>query len=1247
MKLTYPAELPITSRRGEIVEALRRHQVIVVAGETGSGKTTQLPKMCLEAGLAERGKIGCTQPRRVAAMSISRRVASELDVVWGREVGCRMRFSDDTSRETVLKFMTDGILLAEIQGDRELRAYSAIIIDEAHERSLNIDFLLGHLKNLLVRRPELKLIITSATIDTGAFSAAFGDAPVIEVSGRTWPVEIRYEPPMDDDGEGGWLHGAIRAVEDAVTEPESGDVLVFLPTERDIRDALDVLTGRLGSGFEVLPLYGRMAGADQQRVFNPGVRRRVILATNIAETSLTLPRIRRVIDAGLARISRYQPRTRTRRLPVEPVAQSSANQRAGRAGRVEAGVCIRLYSEEDFLKRPLFAVPEIQRANLAEVILRMKAFRLGEVETFPFLNPPAGAAIRAGYGLLHELGALDEENQLLPAGRELARLPLDPVLGRMLLEARHERVLPELLVIAAGLSIPDPRERPDDAKEMAAAAHRAFGVPGSDFLSLLRMWMAAPPPGGSGNAFRKFCRVNFLSFTRMTEWRDLWRQLGDAVLDDDADPPAVREFPDKVRAEAIHRCVLAGLLGHIAKREERNVYKASGNREVQVFPGSVVHVRRERSAPGPKVVEGGKEKGPGQPAWIMAAEIVQTSQLFARTVAAIEPEWAIAVGPHLCEHRVSAPEWDEKGGRVTAQERVLMHGLELRRGRIDYGRVRPEEATEIFIREALIEGRADITHGFAAANRKLRDKLEMALSRARSGGVWQVAERLYDFYRARLTGISSVHDLNRYVRASGDGVLTAGEADLAAGKADDHHEKFPDSVTLGNTVLPVAYAYTPGEERDGVTVRVPAEAAEHLTTGQLQWMVPGLRAEIAGVLLRALPKVQRRAMEPLEAKIAAVAAGFDPGRSDFLSALAAFLTSHFGVKVAASDWPAGSLPDYLRPRVEVVDRQGGAVVTSRELGEIHAAVKGSSAGSDAWRVAAERWEKKGLVAWTIGDVPEWVAAGQAAGREVRAWPGLKRDGETVALVLFGGREEAVAATREGVRRLAELVMAKDVVWLRRELKSLTAAAAPAKKVASLQDALSAVSARLAVAEATGLPSPEQLQMHAAEHVMRQSLRLEPELPLERARFEAMVERARREWPVMVRRVIELTRAAFAKRAALLGGGVVFPGMEAELRRLLPADFPAQFPYERWPHLGRYLEALGMRAQKAKLQPGRDKERAALVDRYRDWLVHVPAEQQEEFRWLLEEYRVSVFAQELGTAVPVSEKRLDGYYRTAG
>lgn len=636
--IRYPADLPITARREEIVGAIRGHQVLILAGETGSGKTTQLPKMCLEAaGEDLKGQIGCTQPRRVAAMSVSRRVAEELGVSWGREVGCKMRFSDDTSRETRVKFMTDGILLAEIQSDPMLRQYSMIILDEAHERSLNIDFLLGYLKGLLPRRPDLKVIVTSATIDTEAFAAHFGGAPIIEVSGRLYPVEVRYRPVAEDDEEPHFIDAAVAAAEDALIETEAGDILIFMPTERDIRETRDLLDGRLaGSKIEVLALFGRQSSAEQQRIFAPGAKRRVVIATNVAETSITIPRIRVVIDTGLARMSRYNPRTRTKRLPVEAVSQSSANQRAGRAGRVQDGVCIRLFEQEDFEKRAKFTMPEIQRANLAEVILRMKAHGLGEIELFPFLNPPSHAAIRGGYELLHELGALSDVHELTGTGRELAKLPVDPSLGRMLLQARKEGCLEEMLILAAGLSVPDPRERPEEKREAANAAHKAFNTPDSDFLSLLKIWRAVPEGGGK-NQLGKFCRAHFLSFTRMQEWRDIWKQLRDAFPVSEVKAAAATDA-------AIHRCILAAHLGQIGMRIERNVYKAGGNREVMVFPGSVFYERREKNdKKGQEITK--------QPLWMVAGEIVQTSQLFARTLAKVDPEWIAELGAHLCQHK--------------------------------------------------------------------------------------------------------------------------------------------------------------------------------------------------------------------------------------------------------------------------------------------------------------------------------------------------------------------------------------------------------------------------------------------------------------------------------------------------------------------------------------------------------------------------------------------------------------------
>jgi ATP-dependent helicase HrpA len=851
--VSYPTELPIISRKDEIVAAIRAHQVVVIAGETGSGKTTQLPKMCLEAGLGIKAKIGCTQPRRVAALSISRRIAEELNVGWGRQVGCKIRFDDRSSAETYIKLMTDGILLAEAQGDPQLSDYDCIIIDEAHERSLNIDFLLGLLKGLLARRRDLKLIVTSATIDTQAFSRHFNDAPIIEVSGRLYPVDVIYRPLAAESEERedvDYVDAAVAATEQVLYETSTGDVLIFMPGERDIRESRDQLEGRFASDAEIIPLFGRLSSGEQQRVFAPSERRKIVIATNIAETSLTIPGIRYVIDAGLARISRYNPRTRTRRLPIEPVSQSSANQRKGRAGRVQDGTCIRLYSEEDFNARPAFTQPEIQRSNLAEVILRMKAFGFGDIETFPFIQPPAPAAIANGYALLQELGALDAQRTLTSLGRDLARLPIDPTLGRMLLQSQREHATRELLIIAAGLSIQDPRERPLDQKDAAAAAHKQFADPQSDFLALLNIWNAVHDEWEklrTQGQRRRFCKQHFLSYLRMREWQDLHAQLEDALsevlrasaneavgsaalrlsagLQRDPAHPGVTAPAD--RHIAIHRSILSGLIGHVAHREERNTYKTSGNRMTTVFPGSALYDRGEKLIKGRPVRPNQSPlapKKPSQPEWIVAGEIVETSQLFARTVAGIDPQWVYQLAPHCCKVTHQNPHWNLANGRVLIDEIVTLHGLEVQRRKVAYGNLNPKEATAIFIRAALVEesilpgssrreeapsgrrGRDDwkteiseslltsaatqqrelpAQYRFLAHNRAVRQKIENLQTRARHHGLLDLDQALFDFYSRRIENVSSIDELNRLLRERvAAGILPAGEPGILPGGED-------------------------------------------------------------------------------------------------------------------------------------------------------------------------------------------------------------------------------------------------------------------------------------------------------------------------------------------------------------------------------------------------------------------------------------------------------------------------------
>ncbi|MDR1011105.1 MAG: DUF3418 domain-containing protein, partial [Opitutaceae bacterium] len=845
-RLEFPPELPISARAGEIVTAIAQNQVVILAGETGSGKTTQIPKMCLAAGRGARGRIACTQPRRVAALSISRRVAEELGVSWGREVGCKIRFDDRTSPATIIKFMTDGMLLAEVQNDPMLRAYDTVILDEAHERSLNIDFLLGHLRNLRFKRPGLKIIITSATIDTALFSKAFDDAPIIEVSGRTHPVEVIYAPldepgadstssdptSADDDKNARaealhYIDGAVEAVERIIRETDSGDILVFMPAERDIRETTDLLEGRGRSGrattttaagtagkiknCEIIPLFGRLSGAGQQRVFAPVQRRKIVISTNIAETSLTIPGIRFVVDTGLARVSRYAPQSRTRRLPIEEIAQSSADQRKGRCGRVAEGVCIRLYSEKDCNERPRFAQPEIQRANLADVILRMKAFGLGDIERFPFINMPAAKSIRAGYALLEELGALEasdtdkpaacanthdthdthdtpplppfpnhtdnpvratSQKHLTPIGRELARLPVDPTVGRMILEARKEKCVREVTIIAAALSIQDPRERPLDKQAQADAAHRRFAHADSDFLTLLNIWETFHDEFEtmSQSKLRKFCRDHFLSYTRMREWRDIHAQL----IETPAPRDALRKHPAPLHPaplncaplhpvplhygtpgyRAIHRSILSGLLGNIALRDDENGgYKSTHDRRVAIFPGSILYTRDE-----PKRKN---DKNPAHkktitttitnpPAALVAAEIMETSRLYARTCARIDPRWVLELGSHLLKRTHGEPFWDAEKSRVLVKQRTRLHGLELETRAVSYGKIDPRHATEIFIREALVNDTIAFPLDCLIHNRDIRQKVEDLLTRARDNRYMNLDEGVYRFYAARL-----------------------------------------------------------------------------------------------------------------------------------------------------------------------------------------------------------------------------------------------------------------------------------------------------------------------------------------------------------------------------------------------------------------------------------------------------------------------------------------------------------------
>jgi ATP-dependent helicase HrpA len=1355
-RLEFPPGLPISARAEEITAAIAANQVIILAGETGSGKTTQIPKMCLAAGRGAQGRIACTQPRRVAALSISRRVAEEVGVEWGREVGCKIRFSDQTTPQTTIKFLTDGMLLAEVQGDPLLREYDTIILDEAHERSLNIDFLLGHLRTLRFKRPELKIVITSATIDTQAFSEAFDGAPVIVVEGRTFPVEVIYAPLDElgsDAAEGDerearaealhYVDGAVEAVERILRDSDAGDVLVFLPSERDIRETLDLLPSRIGNQktkIELVPLFGRLSNAEQQRVFAPTPRRKIVLATNIAETSLTIPGIRFVVDTGLARISRYSPQARTRRLPIEEIAQSSAEQRKGRAGRVAAGVCIRLYAEKDFLERPRFTQPEIQRANLADVILRMKAFGLGDIERFPFINMPAAKSIRAGYALLEELGALavpagegrKEKGEgsekksaglvpsassvlpspasaaLTPLGRELARMPVDPTVGRMILQARTEKALREVLVIAAGLSIQDPRERPMDKQQQADAAHRRFAHPDSDFLTLLNIWEAYHDEfeNLSQAKLRRFGREHFLSYTRMREWRDIHAQLVD-VLQAREDFKLTSAF-DGVKTidekttvfgtpayRAIHRSILAGLLGNIAHADEENGgYKATHDRRVTLFPGSVLFRREEPKKRGKDGRPPAEKKDTRLPRWIVAAEMMETTRLYARTCARLDPAWALELGQHLVRIAHSEPFWDEARGRVMVKQRTRLYGLELESRAVGFGKIDPVAATEIFIREGLVNDTVTFPLDFLAHNRAVREKIEDLLTRARDSGYLNLDEAAYRFYAARLLprggagspsrpefqgnqpagtqarsesepylGISSVAelvDLVRERRTHEPRFLFMAPEDLRDPETVAHDaDAYPETLPLENRALPLNYAYKPGQADDGVTLELGVREAEALTPAALDWAVPGHIEAKVEHYLRALPKELRRGFVPLAETAKSLAAQvasrhrLTGGRETLPEALAGEIAERFRIAINPALWADKPLPDHLRVRVRVVDGRGRELAASRDLAEIHAALADKSRAASAaiahaepaaWRAARAKWETEEHTSWAWPEMPGRVRVTEQSGTPVYAYPGLRAGENGVARRLFKTAGEAEAATRGGIAALLERQLGHDLGWLERDLRALREIGAAAATLAPVEklreDVFEAirrwVTDPLRIARGGAVGSPGSQAANRAETPAG----VEGRPHLSADDFARAVEQAKADLRGLVPRLVDLLREILDLRHELQVQPQPYPGLERDLAALLPADFLRATPFPQLAHLPRYLKAMRLRAERWRKNPAKDAERATLLAPYVAAAGKLPlGEGAATFRWLVEEFRVSLFAQELGTAEPVSAVKL--------
>ncbi|MCG3145590.1 MAG: hypothetical protein HONDAALG_03225 [Gammaproteobacteria bacterium] len=1211
----YTEDLPVCARRDEIARAIAAHPVVVVCGETGSGKSTQLPKICLSLGRGIRGLIGHTQPRRIAARTLAARIAAELGSAVGAAVGYKVRFSEQIGENTYVKLMTDGILLAETRADRRLEAYDTLIIDEAHERSLNIDFLLGYLKSLLPKRPDMKVIITSATIDPEKFSRHFGGAPIIEVSGRTYPVEIRYRPPLQD--EEAEEVDVIAAVVEAVGELsriDRGDVLVFLPGEREIRDAAEALGRERLRDTEILPLYARLTAAEQQRIFEPHPRRHIVLATNVAETSLTVPGVRYVVDTGLARVSRYSPRTKVQRLPIERISQSSANQRAGRCGRTARGVCIRLYSEEDHSSRPAHTDPEIRRTNLAAVILQLESLGFGEVDEFPFLDPPEGRYINDAYTLLYELGAVDESRTLTALGRALARLPVDPRIGRLIVAGHEGHCLAELLIIAAVLGIQDPREFPLDARAAAAAAQAVFNDERSDFLWYVNFWNAheAQARTLSKKRLAQWCREHYVSPARVREWRDTWDQLREL-----ASGLGYRCNAMPAEYAAVHRALLAGYLSQVAFRTDASEYLGTRGIKPAIFPGSAQFRRR--------------------PKWFVAAQIVETSRLYARNVAAVEPEWIERVGAHLVKRSHSDPHWERRAGRVSAYERSTLLGLTIASGRrVDFGRINPAEARDIFIREALVNGEFDTEAKFFARNRALFEELRVFEHKARRLDILADEQAIFDFYDQRIP--ENVRErrtfeqwLREAERADPDLLLIPREYLLRGEPVTAG--LFPDRLRVGALDLVLSYRFEPGHEEDGVTVSVPMLALTQLPPEPFEWLVPGLIKEKVGLLLRSLPKTQRRALVPIPQSIDRCLERM-PFRAGNLSAgLARHLGETAGLRLSAADFRNEVLPEHLVMRFRVLDETGRVLAAGRDLEELQrrlgGSVRASFAQSTGWQPRAGR-----ITRWDFGDLPATVVV-ERAGTKVTGYPAIEDLGDAVQLCMVDTAARASVLSRAGLRRLFMLELNAQVKYLRQNLQDfqkMSLLFAPLGKADTLrEDIIAAVFEQVFLADA-GMPARQEDFMRLRE---RGRPRIVPAAGALCAQVLECLERAQQ----LRQRLAGLERPAWRETLA---------DVRAQMQALVYPGFVSATPPERFRHLPRYLKAAIARLEKLVREPARDRQRADQLRPYLRRYAEYCSRQEgaaaagalPAYRWLLEEFRVSLFAQELGTAAAVSAARLD-------
>ena len=1208
--MSFPPELPISARVGDIATAIDGHQVVIVAGATGSGKTTQLPKIALAMGRGLEKIIGVTQPRRIAATSVAARVASELGSPLGTDVGYQIRFEDRTSPATYVKFMTDGILLAEIQGDRLLRRYDTLVIDEAHERSLTIDFLLGWLKRILPERPDLKVIVSSATIETERFSEFFGGAPVIQVEGRTYPVDVLYEPPSDDAD-------LPEAVADAVANVTSldprGDILVFLPGEREIRDTENELRSRNLRHTVVQPLYARLSAGDQAKVFASIPQRRVILATNVAETSITIPGIVYVVDAGVARLSRYDPRSGTTRLQIEAISQASADQRKGRCGRVRDGICVRLYDEQSFAARPAFTDPEIKRTGLAGVILRMKSLGLGDVEDFPFLDPPQPKSITEGYRVLEELGALGERRELTPLGERLARFPVDPRIGRMILAGAELGCLREVLVIAAALNIQDPRERPREAQQKADDQHRRFRDERSDFVGLLRLWefVRETEKKGTGH-LRRVCKESFLSFVRVREWGEIHRQLEDVIRDLRLESVKA----GKSGEDALHRALVTGLLSRIGNwHSENRIYMGAKQTRFAIHPSSALARK--------------------PPAWIMAFELVETSQLFARTAAKIEPAWLLEAAPHLLKRSYSEPHWSERSARASIKEHTTLFGLSISRDQsVDYASVAPAEARLMFLDHALVRGEYTTRGTFQHDNRKLLGEVARLRDKARRSDMLADDDALLAFFDRRVSAEvvngKTFEEWRERIEKDEPATLLLSLDDVLTGERNLAPADYPDAVTLHGAKLAVTYKFDPSADDDGITVTIPLALLPQLDPGELDWTIPGWHQEKIAALLYELPKATRRALGEIPELARTLAATLTPFDGPMIPALARAASELTGEHVPEASFRPDTVAAYLRLTCRVIDEEGRVVAQSRDIDEV--LKKYGARARAAWKSTAvsPAWERAGLTTWDFGELPAFVVR-RVSGTELRSYPAIMDRGASVDLVLLESSAAAAATSRAGVRRL------------------LTLAARGA--VSSVAPRLPAAFARPNGAMASRVEN-EAFRAMVLVRIVDAAFGLGTEAPLPRTKvvFEQLVTAGAPRIAPAFRLFVdaiapsasELDKTLLALRNAAKhpsGRGAILD-IHGQLEHLFPADLMESVPLARLEHFPRYLRAAQARLGRAVTDPRKDTDKLApFAALWAAFLAKRAAARDQgavrELRWAFEELRVAIFAPELKTPVPVS------------